>query len=118
MKSLSLQSPAKVNLDLRILGRYPNGYHKLFTLFHRISICDTLRLVTRRQGLVIRCSHPAVPTDQSNIIAKAYQLLLERWPKLPGVTVHLTKKIPVAAGLGDPAHIFAISEPAGRNCRT
>jgi len=100
MTSLSLQSPAKVNLDLRILGRYANGYHKLFTLFHRISICDSLRLVTRRQGLVIRCSHPAVPTDQSNIIAKAYQLLLERWPKLPGVTVYLTKRIPVAAGLG------------------
>jgi len=100
MKTLTLQSPAKVNLDLRILGRYPNGYHKLFTLFHRLSICDTLRLVPRRQGLVIRCTHPAVPLDQSNIIAKAYQRLRERWPDLPGVTVYLTKKIPVAAGLG------------------
>ncbi len=100
MKSLTLQSPAKVNLDLRILGRYPNGYHKLFTLFHRISICDTLRLVPRRKGVVIHCSHPSVPTDQSNIIAKAYQQLQERWPNLPGVTVYLTKRIPVAAGLG------------------
>jgi len=100
MKTLTLQSPAKVNLDLRILGRYANGYHKLFTLFHRISICDTLRLVPRRHGVVIRCHHSAVPLDQSNIIAKAYQLLLERWPNLPGVTVYLTKRIPVAAGLG------------------
>lgn len=100
MKSLAIQSPAKVNLDLRILGRYPNGYHKLFTLFHRISVCDTLRLVPRRKGIVIRCSHPAVPVDQSNIIAKAYQRLQERWPDLPGVTVYLKKIIPVAAGLG------------------
>jgi len=100
MKSLTLKSPAKINLDLRILGRYPNGYHKLLTLFHRISISDSLRMVPRKKGLVIRCSHPAVPVDSANIIAKAYQELLARFPNLPGVTVYLQKKIPVAAGLG------------------
>lgn len=100
MKSLTIPSPAKVNLDLRILGRYENGYHKLFTLFHRISICDSMRLVPRRQGLVIRCTHPLVPLDSTNIIAKAYHLMRAQWPELPGVTVYLKKNIPVAAGLG------------------
>ncbi len=100
MNSLSLRSPAKVNLDLRILGRYPDGYHRLLTLFHRISVCDSLRLVARREALVIHCRHPAVPCDERNIMAKAYRLLKKCFPELPGVDVYLKKVIPVAAGLG------------------
>ena len=100
MKSLTVVSPSKVNLDLRILGRYPNGYHRIFTLFQRLSLCDTLRLVPRQTGLVIHTRNPAVPVDERNIISRAYRLLLEKSPKLPGVSVYLKKKIPVAAGLG------------------
>ena len=100
MQSLTLRSYSKVNLDLRILGRYEDGYHKLLTLFHRISLTDTLHLRKAPAGLEILCRHPAVPCDGSNIMAKAWLLLIKRCPKLGGVRIRLIKKIPVAAGLG------------------
>lgn len=99
-QALSIQSPSKVNLDLRVLGRYANGYHKLLSVFQRLSLCDALRLTARRSGIVIRTRHPAVPTDERNIMSRAYRLLQAECPDLPGVRVDLVKKIPVAAGLG------------------
>jgi len=100
MNSFTLRSYSKVNLDLRILGRYKDGYHKLLTLFHRLSLTDTLHLSKTASGLSIHCRHPAVPCGESNIMAKAWVLLKKRYPKLGGVRVRLLKKIPVAAGLG------------------
>lgn len=100
MNTLTLQSPAKLNLYLKILGRYPNGYHELATLFHRISLSDTLYLRKRAEGFSLRCSHPELLCGHSNLITKAYRLLQSKFPKLGGVSVRLIKRIPLAAGLG------------------
>jgi len=100
MRSLTLLSPAKLNLLLRVVGRYPNGYHKLVTLFHRISLADTLRLRKRKQGFSLQCSYPGLPVDERNLIAQAYRLLQKKFPALGGVSVSLTKRIPVGGGLG------------------
>ncbi len=100
MRFLTLQSPAKLNLYLRIVGRYPDGYHQLVTLFHRISLADTLRLTKKRQGFSLSCSNPNLPVDETNIVTQAYRLLQKEFPHLGGVSVQLTKKIPLGAGLG------------------
>lgn len=99
MRSLSIESPAKLNLILRVVGKRRDGYHLLYTLFHRICLRDTLRLHKRAEGIRLVCAHPKVPKSK-NLIVRTFHLLKERYPFSGGVTVHLTKRIPVGGGLG------------------
>lgn len=101
MHSLTLDSPAKLNLTLYVVGKYPNDYHKLITLFHRISLRDTLRLKKKKTpDIHLTCSNSQLACDESNLIIRAYRLLQKKFPKLGGVSVHLTKRIPMGGGLG------------------
>ncbi|MCB9799319.1 MAG: 4-(cytidine 5'-diphospho)-2-C-methyl-D-erythritol kinase [Candidatus Omnitrophica bacterium] len=100
MKSLIIYSPAKINLDLRVTGKYKNGYHKLLTVFHRISLRDKIKLTKTSAGIALSCDHSKVPCDERNLIVKAYRMLHKRYPNLGGVRVRLTKNIPVQGGLG------------------
>lgn len=99
MKMLTLQSPAKINLSLRVLRRRPDGYHELATLFHRISLRDTLTL-KKQKNFSLVSTNKKLPVDETNIITKAYRLLQKTCPKMGGVGVRLKKVIPLGAGLG------------------
>lgn len=99
MYALTLASPAKLNLALRVIKKRPDGYHELSTLFHRISLRDTLYLRKQDEGIRLVCFHPKVPL-RNNLIVKAFALLKKKYPFQGGVTVHLTKRIPVGGGLG------------------
>lgn len=100
MDSLTLISPAKINLCLYVLGRDPNGYHRLLTLFHRISLADKIQLRKKKKGFSFSCTDPHLPVDGRNLVTRAYLLLKENRPSLGGVSIRLHKKIPVGAGLG------------------
>jgi 4-diphosphocytidyl-2-C-methyl-D-erythritol kinase len=100
MQSLTVKSPAKINLALKIIRRRPDGYHELATLFHRVSLADSIMIKKRKEGFQLRCSNPALPVDEANIITKAYRVLQERVKNLGGAEVFLKKQIPVGAGLG------------------
>jgi 4-diphosphocytidyl-2-C-methyl-D-erythritol kinase len=99
MKSLILDAPAKLNLHLRVLRKRPDGYHELCTLFHRISLCDTLQLTKTAEGIQILCSDSRVP-KRDNILVRAFKLLKKERPFSGGVRIRLTKRIPVGGGLG------------------
>ena len=94
-----IESPAKLNLALRILRKRNDGYHELYTLFHRISLGDTLQLQKKREGIRLFCPHPEVP-KRNNLIIRAFQLLKKEHPFKGGVKVRLVKRIPVGGGLG------------------
>jgi len=100
MKVITVKSPAKLNLHLRILRRRPDGYHDLLTLFHRISLHDTIRIRKARSGFKLTTNQSDLETGEGNLITKAYRMLQERFPRLDGVAVRLDKKIPLGAGLG------------------
>lgn len=100
MRLLKIQSPAKLNLCLKIVRRRHDGYHELVSVFHRISLKDTLILKKTEQGVKLRTNHPRVPTDERNLIVKAYRSLQSLYPRLGGVHITLTKRIPVGGGLG------------------
>lgn len=100
MRSLVLDSPAKLNLALRILSKRRDGYHELVTLFHRISLRDTLRLQKRKEGIHLICNHPRVPKGRQNLMVRAFDLLKKKYPFEGGVAVRLTKRIPIGGGLG------------------
>ncbi len=101
MNSLVLSSPAKLNLYLDVLGRRPDGYHKLETLFERISLADTLYIRrARSRGIRVTCTDPAVPRDRRNLAYQAADLLRRTYGVKEGLFIAIRKKIPVAAGLG------------------
>ena len=101
MRSLTISSPAKINLFLKVLGRRPDGYHELVTLFHRISLQDQIILKKiDRPEFRLMTTHPKLKRTRENLIYRAYQSLCKIANWKGGVQVTLKKKIPVAAGLG------------------
>lgn len=100
MRTLTLRSPAKLNLFLKVLNKRPDGYHNLKTLFERITLSDEIRFVTTRTGKIrIFCNHPQVPRGPKNLVYRVAVLLKERYDIHAGVDIHIRKRIPVAAGL-------------------
>lgn len=100
MKQISLKAPAKINLYLRMMGKRKDGYNNIVTVFHRISLCDTLYFEHAARGLTLSCDVKGVPLDKSNLISKAYYLLKRKCGVLGGVRIHVEKKIPMKAGMG------------------
>src|ERR1700688_869604 len=95
-----IASPAKINLTLEILGRRPDGYHELATIFQVIDLSDNLTIDWEANKTELKCADPTVPQNDSNLILKA----LGAVEKHMGHPVHakmiLEKKIPMGAGLG------------------
>ena len=100
MKSLTIFSPAKVNLFLKVLGKRKDGYHELLTLFHRISLGDKITIKKIDSGFQFKSNHPKLKNAKENLIYKTYLALKKETKWDGGVDVFLDKKIPVAAGLG------------------
>ena len=101
--TITIHAPAKLNLDLRIVGRRADGYHNLRTLFQSIALHDTVRLSARPGPLTVRGRTRALPRDRANLVWKAADILwsdLGRRGPPSGVSVSITKAIPRAGGLG------------------
>ncbi|MBF0619085.1 MAG: 4-(cytidine 5'-diphospho)-2-C-methyl-D-erythritol kinase [Candidatus Omnitrophica bacterium] len=96
---LKLLSPAKLNLTLKILGKRPDGFHELETLFERIDLVDEITFKPAPEGIHISCDHPDVPCDERNLVFKGARLLQEGEHVTHGARIHIKKRIPVAAGL-------------------
>lgn len=104
MRSISLPSFAKINLDLRILGMRADGYHDLRTVFQSLAVFDNVTVSVRRGPLTINCDEPDIPTDQRNLVWKAASLLHRMTTGKSSaprdVLIDLRKRIPAEAGLG------------------
>ncbi len=100
MSTLEKDSPCKVNLLLNILGRRPDGFHALETVFHPVNLCDRLSFSRRPAEIQLTCSDPILPTDAGNLVHRAATAFLRAAKISEGVQIHLEKKIPLAAGLG------------------
>ena len=98
--TLERQSPCKVNLLLNILGKRPDSFHELETIFQPINLCDRLSFTRAASSVLLTCSDPGLPTDSGNLVSRAAAAFLEAAQITEGVRVHLEKRIPVAAGLG------------------
>ena len=113
---------AKINIGLNVTRRRDDGYHILQTLFYPINWCDALEILPHNADSEVKYSQKStdervywrqsgisVDCDiEQNLCVKAYRILLERFPNLPAVDMHLEKHIPFGAGLGggssDGAH--------------
>jgi 4-diphosphocytidyl-2-C-methyl-D-erythritol kinase len=100
-ESLSLESPAKVNLYLKILKRRKDGYHNIKTIFERINLCDTIIFKERRDKKIrIISSNSALSKDSSNLAYRAADLLRRSFGVNRGLDIKIIKRIPISAGLG------------------
>lgn len=108
-RTLSLLSPAKLNLFLHILGRRSDGYHELQTLFQLLDYGDTLSFTLAPPGQVELCvsneANPQIDLSQipleENLILGALQILKDNAKSsIYGVKISLEKKIPIGGGLG------------------
>src|SRR3970040_384377 len=68
---LTIRAHAKVNLDLRVLGTRPDGYHELRTVLQSIELHDTLTCVERPGAFALKCRLSGVPLDDSNLVWRA-----------------------------------------------
>lgn len=92
-------SPAKINLFLKILGKRPDGYHELSSLFQTIDLVDYLDCELSEHDC-LTCNDAVIPLDTSNLILKATNLFRKKTGQTVGFKIHLDKKIPIQAGLG------------------
>lgn len=116
------RAPGKVNLGLAVLTRRGDGFHELETLFARLDLADEVAatLLPDRPGVAelaveaapyagapgwFALSVEALPVGPENLVVRAAQAYLAAWSErtgeaAPGVRLRLTKRLPVAAGLG------------------
>jgi len=97
--ALRVRCPAKINLGLWILGRRPDGYHEIDTVMQTVSLEDELLLERAGEGFELATRGLPIPANGPNVLERAWDLIAARNPPA-GVRVRLTKRIPVAAGLG------------------
>ncbi len=101
-KSAILDTPAKINLFLEVLYKRPDGYHEINSLFQAVSLFDTLKFeVLPHPGITLHIiSNDPLPVNEDNLVARTYQLVQKEFGLKKGLSVQLTKRIPVSAGLG------------------
>lgn len=101
MKKLQLKAPAKVNYRLDVLGKRADGYHELRMVMQRVDLCDELEIaLTGTPGIRVTCGSAGVPDGPGNIAWRAADALVKLSGRQVGIDIVITKKIPVAAGLG------------------
>ena len=100
--SIALHAFAKINLSLRILGKRPDGYHEIRTLYQTVDLHDDLEveLVLREGGVHVECGDPAVPSGRANLVYQACQLWKHARRFKGRIQVRLKKQIPPGSGLG------------------
>lgn len=98
---MKVQAPAKLNLFLHVLGRRPDGYHELQTLFQLIDLYDTLTFTDRRDGRIVRTGGlPGLDPTDDLVVRAAHALRLSAGIPARGVTIDVEKHIPAGGGLG------------------
>ncbi len=113
-----VRAPAKINLDLRVLGKRPDGYHELRTIFQTISLSDRLEIAYtpgRKRAIELH-DELGIP---DNLVTRAAQMAMDSMRIGGRVEMRLTKRIPMGAGLGGgssdaAAVLLALPVLAGR----
>jgi 4-diphosphocytidyl-2-C-methyl-D-erythritol kinase len=117
-RSARVRALAKLNLDLRVLGKRADGYHELRTIFQTISLADILEIhfTPGRRTKILLDDSLAIP---DNLAARAAGYVMDAVGGTGQVEIRLTKRIPMGAGLGGgssdaAAVLLALPVLAGR----
>ncbi len=97
---LTCPAPAKLNLFLHVVGRRPDGYHLLQTLFRFIDLHDTLHFRLREDGAVRRTNTVEGVPEEQDLCVRAALLLQKDTGCGLGADITVEKLIPMGGGLG------------------
>jgi 4-diphosphocytidyl-2-C-methyl-D-erythritol kinase len=94
-------TPAKLNVLLKVTGRRPDGYHELVSIMAPVGLYDRLELqMTSDKRIKVSCRGFSAPSNEENLVCRAARAFFAKTGIDDGVSIELTKNIPVAAGLG------------------
>ena len=100
MTVFTVPAYGKINLTLDVLRKRPDGYHDVEMVMQSIELHDLIILRDDEvEGIKIRCEHPYVPENESNLAYKAAHLLMQECDIKRNIEIEIKKNIPVAAGL-------------------
>jgi len=103
MKKIKIQTPAKINLTLEIVKKFPDGFHGLRSIMVKTkNLCDEIEINfdENKEGIEISCDDKSIPTDEKNICWRVAEKFFAASKKRTGLTIKIKKKIPALAGLG------------------
>lgn len=100
MNSIKLNARAKINITLDVLGKRDDGYHDLSMIMQTINLCDNLYIKSTDTGNIEMKSNLSwLPCDERNLVYKAAAKMKEKYNIEEGISIQLSKNIPVAAGM-------------------
>ena len=101
-KSIRLRAFAKINLGLKLLGKRPDGYHEIRTIYQTIALHDRLEIWLDKagEGIRLECDNPQIPVGSENLVYRACELWRRATRFRGGVRARLEKMIPAGSGLG------------------
>ena len=101
MNRISLKAYAKINIGLNVVAKRQDGYHEIETIFQQIDLHDNITISSRVDTKIVLASDSKnIPLDENNICFKTTKLLQEISGVSRGVTIAISKRIPIGAGLG------------------
>jgi len=101
MNTITLLSPAKVNLTLEILGNRPDGYHEIRSIMQPVNLFDEIKIeVLDGEGIEIKSEGLELPSGEENLAWRASDIFLKETELSFRIKISIKKTIPLGAGLG------------------
>ena len=98
--AMELTANAKINLGLDVLRKRPDGYHDVRMVMQMTGMYDQISLSPlKKPGIRFTVNLPYVPANENNLAYRAAKLLMDEFGVTDGLSIRLSKFIPVAAGL-------------------
>ena len=99
METITKRGYGKINLTLDVVGTMPNGYHELDMVMQTVGLYDEVTVRKTEKGISVNSDSGKIPNDESNLAYKAAKILMDEFNVECGVSIDITKRIPIAAGM-------------------
>ena len=97
---MRLLANAKINLSLDVTGIRDDGYHEVSMIMQSVDLADILDIAKNEgDSIILTCDNNDLPCDEHNLVMRAARALMDAADRHDGLNIHLTKNIPMAAGL-------------------
>src|SRR3989338_2861054 len=100
MREIRIYAPAKLNLYLDVLGKRPDGFHNIETIFEKIDLKDEIIIKEKGKGLKVKATLHDCSQGKENIVYKAIQAIFKETGVKLNLDIEIKKRIPVSSGLG------------------
>lgn len=100
MNEIKLNARGKINITLDVIRKREDGYHDLSMIMQTVNLCDNISIKATDTGNIEMTSNYSwLPCDERNLVYKAAAIMKEKYDIKEGISIHLDKNIPVAAGM-------------------